>query len=102
MLGSAEYSAEIDAGSDVKMTYGSQAHGCHAAALRAVRFATELAGGDAGLEVGRDDLRGARKNAFFGGFWRIEGLGQHPLAHVQHWKAGAQLSQFSNYLDPFL
>ncbi len=84
------------------MPYGGQAHGCHAAALRAVWITTKLTGSDARLQISGDNLRGTGKNAFFRGLWRIEKLAQHSFAHVQHGKASAQLSQLFDYLDAFL
>ena len=43
------------------MSDGRKSHGSHAAALRAVRFASELAGHNLTLEIGGDGTRGLRK-----------------------------------------
>src|SRR5690348_1570319 len=78
------------------MTHRRQSHRRHAAALRAVWISPELAGRDAGLEIGGDHASGLRENAFFGRLRRVSELTQHTLADVQHWIADTQEAQFIN------
>src|SRR6185437_17151873 len=76
--------AQRQSRSKIQVTDGSEAHGGHASALRAVGIAAELAGRDAGLEVSGDDLGGLREDAFPGRLRRTAKLAQHAFADVQH------------------
>jgi len=66
------------------MSDGGETHGGDAAALRTVGVATELAGRNRGLEVGRDGMSGAGEDAVFRRFGRVAELLDAGLVHVQN------------------
>src|SRR3954466_2765415 len=72
------------------MTNGCQPHRRDAAALRAVRLAAELAGGDTTLEGGGDSVRGSRED---GGVRRIRWMQKLPEDCRGHVELGMHLSQ---------
>src|SRR5882757_2908699 len=69
-------------------------HGCDAAALRAVRIAAELAGGDDGFEVGGDGVGGAGEDAVCGRLGWIQKLSKGGFVHVEDGIQGLEAKQF--------
>jgi hypothetical protein len=83
---------------DLVMTDCSESHGGHATALRAVRLAAELAGGDDGLEIGGDGVSGAGEDAVLWGSGRVEELADGGLVHVEDGIEGPQAEEFGDDL----
>src|SRR5260370_14642651 len=81
---------------DLEMADCREAHGGNAAALGAVRAATELAGGDDGLEIGGDGVSGAGEDAVLGGSGRVEELADGGLVHVEDGIEGPQAEEFGD------
>ena len=62
-----------------------QSHRGDAAALRAVRIPTELAGGNCGFQICGERSRSPGKNTFIGILGRLLDLRDHGIGHVEEW-----------------
>src|SRR5215813_11795940 len=76
-------------------------HISQAATLRAVRLSSKLARHNFGLQVGRNSMRGLRKDALFRRRWRLQKLFDNQLVHVQLCVQSAQAQQLVDGLYPF-
>src|ERR1700730_3203579 len=65
------------------MPYRGQSHRGDAAALRAVRISSELAGGDPGLQICGDGVGGAGEDAVVRALWGREQLAEGGVVHVE-------------------